>query len=276
MKTEWTFSWKAYDFHFTKDHKFVATLGQSLSESPGPADGLEAFIRIVPSNDAPQDRSIEQFGDLIITIPLGQQNAEPLAYSVAQVIGEQIAFRNGDFRIEYGFVSCKRVADTPEEEVEIDGKPYSVRLHLEEVVASPEFDSSGISALGKADMGLLSEYNHANRDQNPIRKFLGFFRILESFAYSGGVKGSLKHTLSNNAFLQGHFISLLPDKNFRDYVNRIVDIRHRCAHLKGEIGFGYAANDPAVKSEVLPELQLLQELAYRCIEGAEPELPNTR
>lgn len=270
MKTEWTFPWKSYDFHFKKAHEFVATVRNSTAEASAPEDGLQAFIRVVPASDPPHDRSIEQLGDLIVTVPLRPEEAEPLAYLAAQVTGEQIAFRNGDFRVEYGFVSCRRIAETPEEEAEIDGKPYSVRLHLEEVVTSPEFDGSGISALGKADLSLLSEYNQARRDQNPIRRFLGFFRILESYAYSGAVKGSMKVVLSGNAFLQRHFASLLPNDDFAGYIGRIVDIRHRCAHLKGDVGFGYSPNDPAVKSDILPELQLLQELAYRCIEGTEP------
>jgi hypothetical protein len=270
MKTEWTFPWKSYDFRFKKEHKFIATVGDSIAGAPGPADGLEAFIRIVPSPNAPSDRSIEQLGDLTILIPLRPEDAEPLAYRAAQVVGEQIAFRNGDFRVEYGFVSCKRIAENPEEEAEIDGKPYSLRLHLQEVVATPEFDGSAIATLGHADVGLLSEYNHARRDLNPIQKFLGFFRIIESFAYSGTARGPLKAVISNNAFLQRHFGSLLPSDNFATYVSRIVDIRHQCAHLKAVIGFGYSPNDPAVTSNVSPELPLLQELAHRCIEGTEP------
>jgi hypothetical protein len=157
-----------------------------------------------------------------------------------------------------------------DEEAELDGKPYSVRLHLEEVVASPEFDGSGITAAAQVDLAVLSEYNQAKRDNNPIRQFLAFFRIIESASYKSVGREPLKVALANNSFLQRHFVSLLPKDSFKEYVDRIVEIRHRCAHLKGNVGFGYAPSDPAVEREIRPELQLLQELAYRCIEGTEP------
>lgn len=233
MKTEWLFSWKAYDFHFKKEHKFVAKIDDATSESLGHPDGFTAQIRIVPSSDNPRDRNIEQFGDLIITLPF--EEAGDLAYAIAQSFGEKIAFRNGDFRVEYGFVSCRRIAETPEEEAEIDGKPYSIRFHLQEVVASPEFDSTGLNELSGTDTALLSEYNDTKRDTNPIRQFLGFFRIIESFSYRGVSKGTLKTVIGHHPFLRRHFASLLPNDDFQQYVNRIVDIRHRCAHLKKDI-----------------------------------------
>jgi hypothetical protein len=270
MKTEWTFPWKSYDFRFKKEHRFVATVRDDTADAPGPANSLEAQIKIVPAEGAPHDRSVEQTGDLLITIPLRPKEGEPLAYTAARSVGEQVAFRNGDFRVEYGFVACRRIAETPEEEAEIDDKPYSVRINLQQVIAAPEFDSAAIPSLGHVDVALLAQYNQTKRDDNPIRQFLGFFRIIETTSYSSPARKPLKQALKENSLLQAHFLSLLPQESFDEYVEQIVEIRHKCAHWRGDVGFGYAPSDPAVKEEVLPELRLLQELAYRCIDGIKP------
>jgi hypothetical protein len=105
-------------------------------------------------------------------------------------------------------------------------------------------------------------------DSSPVRKFLGFFRIVESFAHSGSVKGPLKKALKANVKFRHYFSTLGPNQRFDDFVNAIVDARHECAHLKLDKGFGYVPADPRIEKALMPHLALLEEIAYACVAGA--------
>lgn len=61
MKTEWTFLWKAHDFHFNKEHNFGATVDQPTAESVGRANLLEAHLQ---SFQAKKRRAIEASNNL--------------------------------------------------------------------------------------------------------------------------------------------------------------------------------------------------------------------
>jgi hypothetical protein len=273
MKTEWIFPWRAHDFRFSKVHRFVGTFEDLVDGAKGPAAGMEAHIRIEADADRPSDRSVEQTGSMYSEIPLPPESAEQVAYAAASNIGEQISFRNGDFRVHYGLVTCRRIPESPEEESEIDGKPYSVRISLVEVVAPPEFDGSRLTAVGGGNLSLdlLAQFNETRRDDSPIRKFLGFFRILESLSHGRNThRGSLKRALRDFVLLKHNYRALIHDGDFDSFVGELVDTRHRCAHLKAETGFGYVPHDPAVHREVVPQLSLLEELTYRCVEGFVP------
>lgn len=267
MKTEWEFPWFAYDFRFEKEHRFVATISEVGTGGNGPHHGLEADIRIVPDTETPHDHNVEQAGSMYVTLPLRPEEAEPLAHQTAHHVGQQIAFRSGDFRISYGFITCKRLPESEDEEREIDEKPYSVRLTLQEVIAAPLFEARKLTDAGHSalPLPLLEQFNETRRDTNPVSQFLGYFRILESLSDTGQ-RQSLKRSLLHYASLRQAFSELLPSADYQDFVNRLVETRHRCAHLKAATRYGYSPHHPQVKVEVIPDLSLLEELAYRCIE----------
>lgn len=225
MKTEWTFPWHSYDFHFKKVHRFIGTFGVPADGTDGPPEGMQTQIRIEPDPESPADRSVEQSGKLIITLPLPPGAAEEWAHVAAYNIGEQIACRNGDFRVHYGFVTCRRIAENDEEEAAIDGKPYSIRLHLTEVVSTPEFDGSRLSAIGGvgAPVDLLSQFNETRRDTNLVRKFLGYFRVLESLSHSEKDRRPLKQALRDFVLLRDHYRALLPAGDYDAFVETIVE-----------------------------------------------------
>jgi hypothetical protein len=266
MKTEWIFPWSAYDFHFKKEHKFVGSFAPQ-ADAPRELLGVESQIRIVPDARQPSDREAEQMGQMFVTLPLRPEKAEGLAYTVARQVAEQVGFRNGDFRVSYAFVACQRIAENPEEEAEIGGKPYSIRFHLQEVVASPEFDGSAFRAGAHiVNVDLLAQYNETRRDESPIRKFLGYFRIIESLSHAAEGGKPLKATLRAFALLERHFKAIQPGDGYGAFVDAIVEVRHKCAHLRLDKGFGYTPVDPSVKAEVLPHLALLEELTFRCLD----------
>ncbi|PTU30133.1 methylamine utilization protein MauJ [Stenotrophobium rhamnosiphilum] len=267
MKTEWQFRFEAINFHFSKEHKYKGTSEQALDFGNGLIDNFEFEARIEPEKNQECPPGVEQVGDLYITVALGLKEAKPLAYWLAQYMTQQISFQSGQFRINYGLVSCKRIPETEEEAQELGDRLYSVEVHLEEIMPSPAFNSEQFqkNVRKPIDMRLLSQFNDAAAENNPIKKFLGFFRILESL-FSGTRQEPLKTAFKSSDKLRRNFIELFPNRNFEEFVNTAVDVRHRCAHLKLEKSFGYAPIDPNVDKEVRPYLLALEELCASCMQ----------
>lgn len=266
MKTEWQFRFEAIDFHFSKEHKYKGSANDPVDFGDGPIDCLEFEVRIEPENGKDCSPGVEQVGTLYITLAYGQEEAKPIALWVAQYMAQQISFQSGRFTVQYGMTTCKRIAETEEEEREFGDELYSVELNLQEVVPVPAFDSDKFQEnLGKpVDMRLLSQFNDAAEDKSPIKRFLGFFRILESL-FSGAKKLPLKLAFKESEKLRSNFYKLAPEGDFEGFVNEIVNIRHRCAHLKLDKSFGYSPIDPKVDEEVRPYLFVLEELCASCL-----------
>lgn len=266
MKSEWEFKFETRDFRFQKEHKFMATANEPVAIGDRPVERLEFLIRVVPSEIDPPP-FVEQVGSLFITLPYSYDDTKSFAYHIAGMMAEQITFQSGDFRIHYGLVMCKRIAETPEEEEEFGDELYSAEVHLEEVLPAAEFNSTAFAQVPSNVLhpGLISQYNDTQRDSSPVRQFLGFFKIIESLYHSDDNKKTLKQAICTSSELRAVYESVVESGDFELFAKTIVDIRHRCAHLKLGSGFGYAPSDPAIESEVKPYLPLLAEMAYQCI-----------
>lgn len=267
MKSEWEFPFDARDVHFGPEHRFVGTFSAEATEDAPAIEGVDVEIRIVPDEEQPAPH-LKQTGSLYLTIPMRPEAAEEIAYAAARGVAEQISFTSGgDFEVSLAWVACKRIPETEVEAAEIDGKPYSVKFHMKEVVAPPAFDGRALS--GERDtpvrLPLIAQYNETKRLASPIQRFVGFFRILESASYPPGVRASIKEALRNNASLRRHLGSIAPDRDFESFVSEIADVRHECAHLKLDAGFGIDPLSADVGRRVVPLLPLLQELAFRTI-----------
>jgi hypothetical protein len=269
MKSEWEFQFETRDFHFEKEHKFLATANNPVLLGEKKVEQLEVAIKIVP-RDATPPPFVEQLGSMFITLPYSKEESKSFAYYVAQMMEDRITFQSGDFRIRYGLVKCKRIAETPEEEMDFGDRLYSIEGRVVEIIPTPSFNSEVFKALPSYGLhaGLISQYNETKRDTSPIRQFLGFFKILESLYHTGGKRQTLKQALLDSTDLQMIYTSLVKDDNFEGFANDVVEIRHRCAHLKLGAGFGYLPADPAIESEVKPYLPLLEDITYACIIGA--------
>jgi hypothetical protein len=266
MKSEWEFRFETRDFHFEKEHKFLGSTKEQVALGARPPEAIEFQVRIVPSNDKPPP-FVDQVGSLFITMPCSQEDTKSFAHYVAAMMADRITFQSGDFRIHYGLVFCKRIAETPDEEQEFGDKLYSAEVHLEEVIPTMPFDSIAFAQLPSASIhpGLISQFNDTKRDNSPIRQFLGYFRILESAYHLEPKKQTLKQALCGSAELRAIYASLVEGGDLDALANALVDIRHRCAHLRLGTGFGYVPTDPAIEGEVRPHVPLLAAMAYRCI-----------
>lgn len=214
---------------------------------------------------------VEQVGSLFILLPHSYGDTKAFAFHVARMVADRITFQQGDFRILSGLIACKRIAETPEEEAEFGENLYNIEAHLVEVVAAPTFDSSQITKTPSSPqhLALSSQFNETKRDKSSIRQFLGYFRILESVCHTSDDKIPLKQRLLASAALRGIHDRLVNHGDYETLIAEFVEIRHKCAHLRLEKGFGYAPADPAVERNVKPHLPLLEAMAHCSIMGPE-------
>lgn len=266
MKSEWQFMFEAKDFVFEKEVKYLVTADELVSLGGRPPEKIEAMVRIVPSKEAAQGR-VAQTGNMFITLPYSQEDTKEFAYHIAGVVTEQISFHSGDFSIHYGGVICKRIAETPEEEKEFGDKLYSIEMRLQEVIPPPSFRSDDISktVFSPDVQALISQYNETKKDSSNIRQFLGYFRILESLFHSSNKKIPLKKAFITNEELRTIFDKYSANLDFEDFVKHIVNVRHKCAHLKMDKGFGYTPADPGVSEDIDPYLRLLAIITHNAL-----------
>jgi hypothetical protein len=268
MKTEWEFTFEAIDFHFAKEHHFRARL-EPIEVGGTLCTDVTISARVAPSDEVPP-HGVEQRGSLFVTVPFPPETGKSLAYWAAANMADRLSFQFGDFRLQTAVIWCKRIGETEEEVTAIGEASRSVQVSFVEVVPTPAFDSAKFASLTvpASRAPLLAEFNEARRDQNPIRRFLGFFRILESVSYSAGEHSSIRDALLNGPVRQA-YQSLLPDGDFAAFVELIAKARHQCAHLKLDQGFGLLPRDPELASTLAPHLPLVEEIARRCLEGPE-------
>lgn len=270
MKSEWEFTYQARDCHLESEHKYLFTSSEPVQLEGAQLGPFESLVKVVPlPGEAPPD--VEQIGTVAFELPLAPDLCKDFAYYFASMAVDRLAFHyRGDIRLMGGLVRFKRVPETPEEEAEVGDRPYGITLHLEEIVPSPSVDSlAGPLKDGRPiDPRLLSQFLETDRDASPIRRFLGFFRIVESFVHTANAPQGLKGAMRSNQQLRTLFQKLAPNVSFDEFVETIVEIRHKCAHLKLGHGFGYVPTDPDVERALAPHLPLLRELARACVAGA--------
>ena len=275
MKTEWQFPFETKGFHFEKEHKYKATtkgLGSYLDEHGDPLE-LSFEIRISPDRERHNPRA-DQCGNLFITLPLTYEKSEPVVHELACYIAHKISFEYGEFNIMGGMTICKRIPETPEEEKEVGDAPYAVHMSMVEVPPVPAFNPEDFIEQSGTPMnvGLISQHVETKKTKNPIDRFLGFFKILESQFPPQSKRQHIRDCLKNSKELFSVFTTVFKfdsaDKSlqeFNDFIDAIVHARHRCAHLKADKKFGYVPIDPKVKEEVEPYLVTLEMLTYETI-----------
>jgi hypothetical protein len=273
MKTEWWFRFETKGLFFQKEHKYIGTTNDAVSlDIFDTLQKISFDFRIVPEKES-KHPSVDQSGTLYITIPRPyDEKSKSIAYTLAHMIAQRINFESCEFRILGGAFFGKRIAETPEEEKEVGDAPYFAELHIVEVEEPYAFDSKSFADNSKAplDTGLVSQYNESKKAHNPIDKFLGFFKILESRYTS--TKQKLKECLENSEELFKIYRRIFKfgsieqaRHSFTEFIGAIVHARHRCAHLKANKSFGYVPVDPRIEIEVKPFLIPLEILTYEVI-----------
>jgi hypothetical protein len=268
LKSEWEFVFHTRGFRFEREHKFKALPSIPIKLGERDPENIEPFVRIVPGEDDVPP-GVEQTGKVYVLLPGSRVDTRDFALHVARLVADRITFDQGDFRIQYGLLSCKRIAETAEEEAEFGDKLWSTEVHLEEVIPASTFDSTTLvkTPQNPRHVALISQFNDATRDERPISQFLGFLKILESVFHAESKKVSLREALTQDSNFRKLFEHVVKGGNIEEAVSKLVAVRHKCAHLKLQTGFGYVPIDPAVETEVKPLISLVATLAHFAITG---------
>jgi hypothetical protein len=266
VKSEWEFQFTTHGFRFDREYRYRAKIDEKISLGGRESELIEPIIRIVPSDLEPFPDS-DQIGSLYILLPYSPEETREFAFYLATIVAERTSFSHGDFRIFGGLIFNKKIPETPEEEAEIGDSPHGVEMKLVEDFLPAKFNSDALQSAPSvtATLPLISQFNEAKRISQPILRFVGFFKIIESLTHAKGESRTLKSVLSASAELRRIYGTLNTDIDFDSFVKRAADARHNCAHLKISNDFGYTPLDSGVQNEVQPLLPVLEALSRKAI-----------
>lgn len=257
MKTEFEFHFSAYKFIFKKEHKFIATIKDiDNSDESLVSIGIDELeFKIVPSEENTNTEETQN-GSLFITLPLDLDNAQEKIYHLLHTIIEQINFNNpGKFEVNSAYYIGKRIPECDEDELDIGDSPYFAKMSFIEDIGEPEFDPISFANISSNnnDLVLIQQHNHASNLKHPIDKFVSYYKIIEDI-FSTNKKIAAKELLLDSQPLKeiylGAFKVEKTNDDYKDFIKNIVNIRHKCSHLKRNSNFGYVLNDKRIESEV--------------------------
>lgn len=265
MKCEFEFHFKTKDLRFDREHKYRAAIRFRRSGSEAEKE-ISCTVRILPSAREPPPY-FDQLGSLYVLLAGTPEECLDIARLVAKTIADQITFRQGDFRVDGSAVLWERIPETSEEKAEVGDKFYGAQMNFVEVVPPPSFEPRLLenSPGGPEERPLIAQFNETKRDKSPVRQFLGYFKIIESIYHVPGQKQPMSRVLLDCSALKQLYSELNVTESYDSIVSRLVSTRHQCAHLKSSENFGYTPIDPAVTSEVLPLVPIVEALAYLSI-----------
>jgi hypothetical protein len=277
MKTKWRFFFETTDFIFEKEHKFRGSIPKDAVSSSGIdiENKIEFEMSIVPDKEQ-KHPSTEQTGTMYITIPFTYEEGKEIVKGIAYLLVQRISFDFGDMKLNTGLIMCERLPETHEEIELVGDRPFAAEVSLEEVVPPPTFNAKKLSDHSHINMDtrLVAQHNSAKKSKNPIEKFLGFFKIIETLFGPHSKNVTLKDALLENKSFFDLFKNVFqydaPDQYKKEYVvfvDKIVKGRHKCAHMRLKKDFGYWASDPRVKDEIEPFIEPLEALSYYAIRG---------
>lgn len=272
MKTRWEFFFDTIGFKFDREYKYKgeAIPPEGSKEHDGAA--IPFVVKFIP-DEQDDKQSINQTGRLVVELPLYDDEAKDFAYHVAYLAQQKISFEHGRLKIHSAFIVGKRIPETKEEEAEVGDSPYFATFKFKEVVEAPKFDPKSFSSpkISPDSLRLLSQYNSAKSANNPIDMYLGLFKIIEDQFCGKNRKETIGEALKGSDLffeLYKKTFSVQETKQqdsavqelFRDFVKKLVHIRHNCSHLKSKRNFGYSYDDSRVDTEVKPTLIAVDNL----------------
>lgn len=265
MKAEWIFQFECA-MKLETEYLYEVTLGPPVAIEPGTIRVSKALARIVPKVSAAKPGAVS-IGELYIELPGDVEQTKPLAIKLSRSISEQITFSQGRFKIDYALICCKRIPETDDEVSIVGDRPFWANVSLQEVLEPPVFDPTIFtgSRMTPESLALMAQFNDTCQDKSPIRQYLGFFRIIESVYHSPYPNISLESALAQAVDLRRVYSCFQRDEIYDDAIKQMINVRHKCAHLKLPRGFGFTPLDPAVETEVRPLLQLVAAMARSCL-----------
>ncbi|MBA3239915.1 MAG: hypothetical protein H0T60_01650 [Acidobacteria bacterium] len=280
MRARWDFHIECTGVRFERVHNYEAQITKEHAKEFGlPEEPFNALITIEPDEKS-YDPLIEQTGHLRITTPGNNEATKDLAFWLARRVAQQITFSQGEMKINYGLILGEHLPDTPEEAEQLGDRSFFGQANLIEVRPAPTFDGSFLHNVSSSP--LIPQFNAADSAANPIDRFLGMFKILEDLYGPPSKKvqkgkrvflaDSLKASSELLQLTQQHLHitengtdrQLTKDDFFR-LIDKLVKMRHECAHLRTSENFGITHGDPRVLTEVEPLTNLLRGLTLEIV-----------
>jgi hypothetical protein len=266
---------KSISFDGTQELKGIAkgslTPRKNIADLVPKQIDMDFRIEIVPSKEGNDDRFPD--GELYITLPGDPDDSVFMARTLSHGLAEHLSFFYEDFKIAGGMESAERIPENDEEAKIIGGGKYWARAQIEEVPPPIPFDRRILSLFpySREFQRIIEQYNSAKKSKNPIDHFLGMFKVIES-QFNIGKKKARGALLNNKDFCQFVLKNIrrkrgtgertaIRDHELRNFLDILINIRNRCAHLREQNGFGYAPYDAEVFEEVKPHSNLIEYLA---------------
>lgn len=251
-------------------------------------DGFNVDILLEPET---REAHAGEWAKLHITVTGTPEKFWPFAERVAAQVIELLAFYYDGMRLLSGMVFAERIPESDEEHATIGDTPYAARANFIEADPPRRFDRAHLRSVPYSlQFGrLLRQFAAARASDNPIDAYLNMFKVVETLYHRGKLKA--REALSNNdefrRILRGSFQTVVDrkpqeptDSEVTAMINRFVEVRDNCAHLREHNAFGYAPGDPEVARRVEPLFEILTDTARAAIQERmdakrpkEPELP---
>lgn len=277
MKSRFRYAFvsKSISFDGTQELKGIAkgslTPRKNIADLVPKQIDMDFRIEIVPSKEGDEDRFPD--GELYITLPGDPDDSVFMARTLSHGLAEHLSFFYEDFKIAGAIESAERIPENDEEAKIIGEDKYWARVQIEEVPPPIPFDRRILSLFpySREFQRTVEQYNSAKKSKNPIDHFLGMFKVIES-QFRIGKKKARDALLNNKDFCQFVLKNIrrkretgertaIRDHELRNFVNILINIRDRCAHLREQNDFGYAPYDAEVFEEVKPHSDLIEYLA---------------
>jgi len=274
MQTEFKFLFSTYDFVFEKDYKFEGVIGDENEPFRfGDETGKLKFEVNVVRERSKDRGEATQKGSLIFRVPLHYEEGKEIIFDLVYLVSQQINFNNvGKFEVNTAFYVGERIPETEEEIKEVADKPCFAQMSVIEYIGEPSFNVDqflGHAFQSSMDFELIHQHNHAAQAKHPIDKYLSYYKIMEDI-FSSKEKISAKSLLNNELLKEIYnsaFETPKDDNDYLEFVSTIVDVRHKCSHLKRNSDFGYVINDKRIEYEVEQYLDLMHYITYQLIVG---------
>lgn len=260
MKTEWTFYFKTHGFVFEKNYKFKGTV---LIKNKIEVDKkIEFKLLIEPEKEKERNIYFDQAGKINITIPFDKDESKKYIDLIIFQVSQKISYEFGNMEINGGLVTGEQIPETEREKEILGDNTCFAEANIDILDKLPVFNPK-IMNHNRQNIELMSQYNHATKLKSIVEKFTALFKVLENIYSKNIPRERIKDTLNNddlfniyrNAFIENEIVNR---RKYKEFVDQIVDIRHKCSHLKKQHQFGYLPYDKELETEVKPIMEKLQ------------------